>query len=781
MNQPKTPERRHWFSRFLRSASSSRAIPKKAAAPGQKSMRHRRSVSDLAHTLVQNRREPPQSLDLKSMVRISGRSLLYLPPDHAPGGLALPTCIRATAHYLIQHATTTGIFRIPGSTRTVNELYNYYCFVDSTATDVCNTVRGANLPLHIHPSVHDVASTFKRMLCVLPGGILGNLCLFDAFVAVNSQLQGDPEFPRTKQTKVRARLIALAVASIESQFRRELICAVFGLLSLIGRAAEISPREDEEGRPLPTGDLMGYSALGIVFGPLLVGDLLENYDMNMATTTTGLVVLPHTPKKQHRKLVSPDKPKPAPSVPPTITKIHVTNKITEMLISNWRDVVRQLKALNLHRSRDGSSHMVRHPSLRPSISESFVIKKPHDWDRGRTQSSLQANRDESPEPPGSPTGKLKPQRARSKKSINWALSPPQEESLSDEMNRTNTNVPWKSSSPSVRETRNVASATTPVAERMDSSSQTAAHLISHSIDLDSLDNRLSLSPLRVDDTVTGSPRLSAEDVPPRTSSKQGGKRGGVKAIAAIFEVPNPTGSSNSPTKHDAQMMVEKAKAMLEQKSSPTSASTSKLPPPASWSAKVQGTAISNSPVSAPKKEEPEAPRLRTSISDGVALRTAALVEAEKQHIGPSTERLPLAGLRSGFPPRKMESESVSTKDFQSQMRVGQSLGTMVPHREQPPVAQHLNLTRPPSSASSISTNGQSSLPAFFPPPCASLMRTSSTTSLHSHIRKLQRQLETKTDEAAQLRRQVEAQKDTDVGTLSEQLREAKREAQQWKE
>lgn len=61
------------------------------------------------------------------------------------------------------------------------------------------------------------------------------------------------------------------------------------------------------------------------------------------------------------------------------------------------------------------------------------------------------------------------------------------------------------------------------------------------------------------------------------------------------------------------------------------------------------------------------------------------------------------------------------------------------------------------------------------------MRTSSTTSLHSHIRKLQRQLETKTDEAAQLRRQVEAQKDTDVGTLSEQLREAKREAQQWKE
>jgi hypothetical protein len=42
-------------------------------------------------------------------------------------------------------------------------------------------------------------------------------------------------------------------------------------------------------------------------------------------------------------------------------------------------------------------------------------------------------------------------------------------------------------------------------------------------------------------------------------------------------------------------------------------------------------------------------------------------------------------------------------------------------------------------------------------------------------------LDSKTEEVAQLRRQLDAQDDADVGTLSEQLREARRESQMWKE
>lgn len=386
---------------------------------------------------MQNRREPQQPLDLQAMVRISGKSILYLPHDYAPGSLVLPTCLRATAQFLSQHATTRGVFRIPGSVRAVNALFDYYCYVDggsSGAPDIVNTVRCANLPTHIQSSVHDVASTFKRMLCAIPGGILGSLSLFDAFVAVHSQLQGDPEFPRTKQTKVRARLLALAIASIESQFRRELICAVFGLLSLIGRAAEVAPREDEEGRPLPTTDLMGYSALGIVFGPLLVGDLIDNYDMNLASPSGGLLVLPCAAKKEkdRRKFPSPEK-KSNPA-PPTIDKIHVANSIAEMLISNWRDIVRQMKSLGLRHRRDVQPQNLRYPSLRPSVSETFMLKKPRDWDRGRAESTAQADRDHSPGP-GTPTRRPILRQPQSKKSLgsglhmklSGILSPPQEE------------------------------------------------------------------------------------------------------------------------------------------------------------------------------------------------------------------------------------------------------------------------------------------------------------------------------------------------------------------
>jgi hypothetical protein len=53
--------------------------------------------------------------------------------------------------------------------------------------------------------------------------------------------------------------------------------------------------------------------------------------------------------------------------------------------------------------------------------------------------------------------------------------------------------------------------------------------------------------------------------------------------------------------------------------------------------------------------------------------------------------------------------------------------------------------------------------------------------LHAQIRSLQRQLEAKAEESSQLRRQLEAQEGSDIGTLSEQLREAKHEVNVWKE
>ena len=200
--------------------------------------------------------------------------------------------------YLATH--TRRVFRIPGSVPVVNVLYDYYC-AQSDANHITSTIRCPNLLMHIKAKTHDVASVFKHFLSGLPGGILGLLPLFDALVAIYSQLECDPELNRTKQTKLRARLIALAIGCVKSQFRRELICVVFGLLCLIGRAAEKAPREDEHGRPLPAADPMGYNALGIVFGPLLIGDLIRSYTMRLASPSAGLVLFPVTPPHARRE------------------------------------------------------------------------------------------------------------------------------------------------------------------------------------------------------------------------------------------------------------------------------------------------------------------------------------------------------------------------------------------------------------------------------------------------------------------------------------------------
>ncbi|KAI3396344.1 hypothetical protein diail_12234 [Diaporthe ilicicola] len=347
--------RRNWWSRTFRRSSSQST---------EHSVKRKRSVGHVTAHMIHPKRDSLKDQDLQELVRLCGKSFLYLPPEYAPGSLILPTCFRATAQYLIHLAPETrGVFRIPGSVRVVNELYEYYC-AHQAGGEVANTVRSPNLPSHINAGIHDVASLFKKFLAGLPGGILGSLSLFDALVAINSQLYTDPEFSRTKQGKLRARLIALAVGTLRSQYRRELICAVFGLLCLLGRAAETAPREDESGRPLPTSDLMGYSALGIVFGPLLIGDMLGSHAVKLADPSSGLFLVPVSPpqKSKKEKKKTKESTNEHPQAFWDVDKIHVANDITEMLITNWRDVVKQMRNL------DGSLGILRHRS-RASISE----------------------------------------------------------------------------------------------------------------------------------------------------------------------------------------------------------------------------------------------------------------------------------------------------------------------------------------------------------------------------------------------------------------------------
>ena len=279
-----------------------------------------------------------------------------------------------------------GIFRIPGSNNVIAALYNHYC-ARGDEGDIASTVRCPTLPNHIKYDIHDVASTFKRFLSGIPGGILGSLALFDVFVSIQNQLHTDPELPIRRRSQIRSRLIALAIATLKSQYRRELICAIFGLLSMIGYATETT-YSGERREALPMTDLMGYGQLGIVFGPLLIGDLLDNYNMRLPNPYGGLILLPITPPKS-RKEKQKERQKSNKSTYDALTltthmdKIKVVNGITEMLIIHWRDVVNYLKSSQalrvVGRNRSLGVDASKRPPLRPSASEAFA---PHVWNNG---------------------------------------------------------------------------------------------------------------------------------------------------------------------------------------------------------------------------------------------------------------------------------------------------------------------------------------------------------------------------------------------------------------
>lgn len=88
-----------WFSRkILRKTSSSQSVKLKP----ERHLKHKRSISDLSIRL-KTKKDKLKDKDLQELVRLCGSSLLYLPTEYAAGSLAVPTCFRATAQYLVQH------------------------------------------------------------------------------------------------------------------------------------------------------------------------------------------------------------------------------------------------------------------------------------------------------------------------------------------------------------------------------------------------------------------------------------------------------------------------------------------------------------------------------------------------------------------------------------------------------------------------------------------------------------------------------------------------------
>lgn len=168
-------------------------------------------------------------------------------------------------------------------------------------------------------------------------------------------------------------------------------------------------------------------------------------------------------------------------------------------------------------------------------------------------------------------------------------------------------------------------------------------------------------------------------------------------------------------------------------------------------------------------------RLRASASAASGLRESGTSKARKSQNTDVSERC-LMNDWQNVKKAAMQDHGVQTEPL---LKMASSLGTMPSYPELPPVAQHLNLARPPSSLSTVPRDVDAI--NIIPLDSGTPTRPRSTTILHSQIRNLQRRLAMKTEEAAQLRRQLEAQEDAESGTLSEQLRQATRDMHMWKE
>ena len=242
-----------------------------------------------------------------------------------------------------------GIFRVSGQASIVNALYDYYAHQFSAAgspSKVQATVQPGQLPLHIEYTLHDVATFFKKVVKGLPGGLLGSLEVFEAIAGV-VKLNDIPSLKDEEMTALRAKLIALNFLSISSLHRFNLIQAVFGLFAYLGHEAELARENQTESRPphQTTSELMGYQALGVCLGPLLVGDLIdnvENFGIKTDDMPKGSMDGADKPKKKRSSIMA-SKLQNSSSLSALIDRANLTANVMQTLLMIWHNVVKQLR------------------------------------------------------------------------------------------------------------------------------------------------------------------------------------------------------------------------------------------------------------------------------------------------------------------------------------------------------------------------------------------------------------------------------------------------------
>ncbi|EPX75228.1 rho-type GTPase activating protein Rga6 [Schizosaccharomyces octosporus yFS286] len=238
----------------------------------------------------------------------------FQPAELAPFPLLLPHIFAQCIHALSSNALhVPGIFRISGSGPIINAIMrNYYqpphYWLDETSS-VFNKIG--------FPTSIDIGGVLKRFIMVLPGGLLGTKDVLNMLVPLF--LDESPSLP----SDVWAELVAFAIGQIDSVIRFSLFCSLMALLRQVSMRTKELESVMEHGKE---SSLMKSEALGIIFGPLLLGNHIN--DLSKSNQSSDFNNLMHFETEKAR----------------------VEARIVEGLINRWPKIISKLTLFNVHQS-----------------------------------------------------------------------------------------------------------------------------------------------------------------------------------------------------------------------------------------------------------------------------------------------------------------------------------------------------------------------------------------------------------------------------------------------
>jgi len=243
-----------------------------------------------------------------------------------------------------------GIFRIPGQVSVVNALYDHYIsrmkLVDKAADMIQTTVASSELPQDIVVSAHDVASAFKKFLWDIPGGILGSMALFKAFKKIINARIGDNETVEQDAGRKKSQLVALTLLSLKSEQRYALISAIIGLLAFLKQDLQ-RPTDASTAPPeAPSAECMSSKALGLVFAPILLGNLTEQIELERDDASPLSTSKSESPKRslfpQRKSDTRTRKGACSLEMVAGLERTTSAAQIVEFLVLHWSTVVQQV-------------------------------------------------------------------------------------------------------------------------------------------------------------------------------------------------------------------------------------------------------------------------------------------------------------------------------------------------------------------------------------------------------------------------------------------------------